>query len=300
MTSHVNVEDEWTVRKAVDDETGEHFYRFAFPTQTGNSGEHLVPFVLARKPSQLVDELLTYGAQFPAMPEPMEFVRQLIDADTAAPAVIVHHGGYRGDGFIFPNGENIGAVPTTVIWNPAATHDVGIGLMKGSPEGWNHRVVSICELSNPLTFSVMTTLAGPALRFLPLPETAVFNFAGPSSTGKTTLAKVAASVFGDPGTLPTWNATPRGLEELASLYSSLTIILNDTESFPDDAKELRRALKAIAQTIPEGQSRTRSSSVSGRGKHLRAFTWSAFGLSTSIKTAEALARDANSSRSEGE
>jgi hypothetical protein len=292
--------DPWKVQKVVDEDTGQHLLHWTFPTETGGIGTHRVSFKLTENPRLLRDELLEYGAKFPPGDKSAFLSRMIADeAGTTSAALLTRRTGYRDNGFIFPKSESVGVVPTP-IWDSDATPDLPIGLERGTLAGWNTRIGQLCEWSNPLMFAVTVALAGACLAYVNLPETAVFNFAGLSSTGKTTLARVTASVFGAPLPLPNWNSTPRGLEELAAYYNDLALILNDTEAFPDDAPALRKALKSVAQIIPEGQSKTRSVSVSGRTKQLRAHIWRTFGLSTSIKTAEELAREANSSRSEGE
>ncbi len=58
-------------------------------------------------------------------------------------------------------------------------------------------------------------------------ENCGFHFRGPSSNGKTTTLKVAASVFGGKEIVHTWRATSNGLESIATLHNDSLLCLDE-------------------------------------------------------------------------
>src|SRR5690606_18906148 len=59
-------------------------------------------------------------------------------------------------------------------------------------------------------------------------ETCGFHFVGDSSLGKSTLLKVAASVYGAPAHYPrTWRATDNALEATAAAHSDCLLLLDE-------------------------------------------------------------------------
>ncbi|MCY0895525.1 MAG: DUF927 domain-containing protein [Alicyclobacillaceae bacterium] len=80
--------------------------------------------------------------------------------------------------------------------------------------------------------------APPLLDILNCPNF-ILDFSGKTSRGKTSLLRVAASVFGAPdreraaSVMNTWNNTPVGLERLCSASTHLPVILDDTKDAPN-------------------------------------------------------------------
>ena len=94
----------------------------------------------------------------------------------------------------------------------------------GSLQDWQNQVGKLCG-GNPLAIlSVGVGLAAPLLKHAEL-ENGAFHLVGNSSTGKTTLLQVAASVCGAPTFVRNWVATANGLAAVAAEH-------NDTQSVP--------------------------------------------------------------------
>src|SRR5690606_4983447 len=78
-----------------------------------------------------------------------------------------------------------------------------------------------------LTFAVSAAFAGPMLN-LRGSETCGFHFCGDSSLGKSTLLKVAASVYGSPAHYPrTWRSSDNALEGTAAAHSDCLLVLDE-------------------------------------------------------------------------
>ena len=96
----------------------------------------------------------------------------------------------------------------------------------GSLQDWQTQVGKLCE-GNPLaTFSIGVALAAPLLKHAGL-ENGAFHLVGNSSTGKTTLLQVAASVCGAPTFVRSWVATANGLAAVAAEHNDIALMLDE-------------------------------------------------------------------------
>src|SRR5262249_56141833 len=84
-------------------------------------------------------------------------------------------------------------------------------------------------------------------------ETAVFNFSGTSSSGKSSVCLAALSLAGSPARAETLDLSRRGLAEMASDSNDLLMVLDDTEKA--DEKELVNTIKSVVHVLPGGKSR---------------------------------------------
>ncbi|MDF2233810.1 DUF927 domain-containing protein [Albimonas sp. CAU 1670] len=83
------------------------------------------------------------------------------------------------------------------------------------------------RLGDPaVMFGVLVALSGPLLELLNVPGGG-FHLRGASSRGKTTIQKVAASVWGSADFIQTWRATANGLEGVASVCNGTLLVLDE-------------------------------------------------------------------------
>ncbi len=95
-----------------------------------------------------------------------------------------------------------------------------------SLQDWQTQVGKLCE-GNPLAmFSIGVALAAPLLKHAGL-ENGAFHLVGNSSTGKTTLLQVAASVCGAPTFVRSWVATANGLAAVAAEHNDIALMLDE-------------------------------------------------------------------------
>jgi hypothetical protein len=130
-----------------------------------------------------------------------------------------------------------------------------------------------------------------------LSETAVFNFAGESGTGRTVLSQAASGIIGSPAAIITWEFTRRGLEESCDARNDLVLVLDDTEKNTDD-RSFKTALRIVNQVITSGQSKVIAKVA--RQNSLPSLRWSTFGITSSPKPLEDLAEEVGWKRSKGE
>jgi hypothetical protein len=121
---------------------------------------------------------------------------------------------------------------------------------------------------------------GPLVR-----ETAVFNFSGISSSGKSSVCLAALSLPGSADRAGTLDFSKRGLAEMASDSNDLLLVLDDTEKA--DEGTLVKTLKIVVHFLPGGQSKT----ISRVADKFPPLHWSTFGLSSSPKSIFRLARE---------
>jgi putative DNA primase/helicase len=106
---------------------------------------------------------------------------------------------------------------------------------RGSLSEWQRQVAEPCQGNPFLVFALCVGFSGPLLRLSRLSDGG-FHVFGPSSRGKTTLAQVAASLWGcgaDPAEAPSaayaqrWNTTRNALEGLAAAHNDGVLILDE-------------------------------------------------------------------------
>lgn len=120
----------------------------------------------------------------------------------------------------------------------------------GSLEEWRQEVSSRCIGNSRLVMAACIAFAGPMVK-LTGDESGGFHYVGRSSTGKTTAARVAASIWGPPEFMRNWRTTDNALEIVACHHSDAILILDEmSQCDPKKAGE-------IAYTLANGKSKAR-------------------------------------------
>lgn len=98
---------------------------------------------------------------------------------------------------------------------------------KGTLKGWQEKLGRLLHGNLMCLFAVTSALAGPLLKFTSV-GSGGFHFFGDSSCGKTTLIRLASSVWGAPqDMIRTWRATDNGLEGVAESRNDLLLCLDE-------------------------------------------------------------------------
>ena len=101
---------------------------------------------------------------------------------------------------------------------------------RGTLDEWRKTVGAWCVGNSRLTFAVSLAFAAPCLQLTDA-ESGGFHLVGSSvdasSSGKTTVQRVAASVCGSPEYLQRWRATDNAIEGLAELHNDSLLILDE-------------------------------------------------------------------------
>jgi uncharacterized protein (DUF927 family) len=145
--------------------------------------------------------------------------------------------------------------------------------VSGSLDDWKDGVGRLVAGHKRLVFMVSAAFVGPLLK-LAGQEGGGVHLVGPSSTGKTTCAEAAASVWGrggSPGYVRSWRSTANALEATAALHTDTALLLDEL-----GVAEAREAGAAIYQ-LSAGSGKGRAA----RDGLLRAgMTWRTFYIST--------------------
>ncbi len=144
---------------------------------------------------------------------------------------------------------------------------------KGSLAGWQRDLAALAPGNNLLTFAISLAFVGPIMRWLDM-EGGGVHFRGSSSTGKTSLAMAAGSVWGGGGSLgfaSSWRATGNALEGVAHGHTETLLILDELALV--DPQEAGSAAYALASG--QGKARAQQS-----GALRRRAEWRVMVLST--------------------
>jgi hypothetical protein len=226
----------------------------------------------------------------------VEFVRDLIRKTPAKPVIACSCPGWTpdGTGFIMPR-RRYGNAKVDYIWDSKEVPPQ-FGEIKGDLATYQKTVLATASKSPYVSLAVMIALAGPLPDYVErrrqvrlLPETAIFHFAASSSSGKTTLAKAAQSVFGSPEIDTDYEASDRGLAESAYHRNNLALVIDDTESSGLGELETFAKVQKLAQHLPRG--RSKAISTRSARNDLPSLHWSCNAISTGPETiAEMAAR----------
>lgn len=100
----------------------------------------------------------------------------------------------------------------------------------GTLEEWQNHVAAFCRGNHLLVLASSAAFVPPLLRLTGMDNIGV-HFRGPSSTGKTKLLKVAASVWGDPRHyINSWRTTDNALETLAAARNDALLTMDELGS----------------------------------------------------------------------
>ena len=122
----------------------------------------------------------------------------------------------------------------------------------GSLADWQNGIGQLTAGQRLGVLAVSTAFAGPLL-YLSGQDGGGIHFRGSSSTGKTSLARAAASVWGPRNFVRSWRATANGLEGAAVLATDTLLVLDELGVI--DSRELHAAAYQLA--IGHGKGRAR-------------------------------------------
>ena len=169
--------------------------------------------------------LLNMGLRIATTPRARNLLTQYIQSRTPAEfASCTDSIGWHGRDFVLPH-ETIGDCAERKVFQSDSAFQ-NTFRSKGTPEQWRDRVGALCVGNTRLVFSVSCAFAGPLLRPAGM-ESGIIHLRGDSSSGKTTILKVAASVYGGPSFMQRWRSTDNALEATAAQHNDCLLILDE-------------------------------------------------------------------------
>ncbi len=127
---------------------------------------------------------------------------------------VVNATGWQSGAYILPNGEVIGEPKTPVFFVGQSANNKGYGV-SGSIESWQQEIASNVAGNPFMMLGVAVALSAPIIHLINAESFGVHIFGG-SSTGKTTIANIASSIYGHPDEIRlSWLTTPLGISNEA-------------------------------------------------------------------------------------
>jgi putative DNA primase/helicase len=155
--------------------------------------------------------------------------------------------------FLLPN-LVIGDADHVLASNPYGGADYGVD---GTMQDWQKDVAAYAKDNTWLVVAIGSALAGPLLSKLEL-SNGGFHVYGDSSIGKSTISRVACSVWGSPDKfIKTWRATANGQEGVAASRNDTLLVLDEIgESEPTEVGK-------IIYQLGNGQGKIRADKLGG-------------------------------------
>lgn len=199
-----------------------------FRDHDGTEKQQIIPLSLfAADGARVIEMLLSLGLRIGTHREAKrKLLAYLQWAETVARVRLVNKMGWHGPkAFMLPD-RVIGEPEEQLHFYSESPAQCKIS-SKGTLAEWRDDV-AMHAVSNPLlSFAISAAFAPPLLDLLGSESTG-FHFVGDSSVGKSTLLKIAASVYGDPSAYPrTWRHTDNALESTAAAHSDCLLILDE-------------------------------------------------------------------------
>lgn len=152
-----------------------------------------------------------------------KLITYLMSCNPADRVLCVNKTGWYKNAFIFPD-SIVGKTDDKISFQTEVFNNVYT--TAGSLEDWRENISKYCSGNSRLVFAVSAAFAG-ALLYKSGLESGGFHFVGGSSCGKSTILRVAASVWGGENYLRTWRATDNGLEGVAAMHNDSLLILDE-------------------------------------------------------------------------
>jgi putative DNA primase/helicase len=156
--------------------------------------------------------------------------------------------------FVLPDATYGEALAEQVLWQ-AETRATTAYHVAGTVEDWRGSVARRC-IGNSRSACAVSLAFAPPLLALANEENGGFHFVGSSRTGKTTVLRAAASVWGGGGIngyLRSWRATSNGLESIAEAHCDTLLCLDEMGQV--EAREAGDIAYMLANGFGKGRAR---------------------------------------------
>jgi uncharacterized protein (DUF927 family) len=254
-----------------DEHHDHHGHALAFKDRYGESQQWAMPLELLEDRREYRKTLRRLGLQMNSSKQGMDLLQAYLDLYQSQDKMLcVEKTGWHKDIYVLPDatyGQRAGQEQVVL---QGLNHSVDGYRQAGDLETWKTDVAALCVGNTRLVFAVSMAFGAPLLSRLDV-EGGGVHLRGQSSEGKTTVLRVAASVWGEPGRLELWRATANGLEGVASYHNDGLLLL-------DELKEIDpREAGATAYMLSNGSGKRRGRPEGGTRPRL---TWHILFLSS--------------------
>ncbi len=153
---------------------------------------------------------------------------------------------------------------------------------KGSLEGWQKNIGKLSHGNIPCMISICMALAGPLLKKVNRKQGGGIHWVGDSSSGKSTVVEIAASIWGSSDIIQSWNATSNGLEGVLAMRNDICLFLDEIdEASPQEVGK-------IVYMITNGHGKRRAGRT-GNARDIQ--RWRTMTISTGERTLSSIMND---------
>lgn len=212
------------VRLTRDEDGGNWGKVLNFTDSDGNERETAIPnSMFAGDGREIRERLLDKGLSIASTAKARNLFNDYLNsANPDERATSVNQTGWYKNAFVLPE-ELIGGTDPIYF---QTERPIDFYSEQGTLDEWRDTVSKYCIGNNKLLFAVSLAFAAPLLAPLAV-ENGGFHIFGPSSCGKSTALRVAASVYGGPDYITTWRATDNGLEGTAAAHNDTLLIMDE-------------------------------------------------------------------------
>lgn len=216
--------------------------------------------MLAGDGVQLRSALLAMGVKITPSPKVRNHLPMYLQGRTPKREMLcAHQAGWHGKAFVLPN-MAIGPESSGVIFQSGTIANNGYG-QAGTLAGWKDEVARRARGNPLMMLSISSAFAGPMVKRCSTESGGTHGYAE-SSTGKSTSADAAVSVWGAPELKRSWKATANGMEGAAAECNDGLLALDEiSECDPRD-------VNAIVYFLGNGRGKQRA----GRNGEARPIT----------------------------
>ncbi|WP_414047373.1 DUF927 domain-containing protein [Macrococcus equi] len=224
---HVSRNIPYIVGKYRDVETDSLFYIISFNDGYKKIFRRVKATAFTRK-SELL-ELSTYGLDVSDnnYKSIMLFLSMMQSLNDYQETPAVTRIGHINEYFIIPNHEDS---KVKLFLEDSSYQDMADNFKrKGTLEGYKSNVFNLIRDEPTALVTIYGALGSVLLKELDV-EPFIVDLSGKTSTGKTTILKLASSVWGKQSLVNSWNSTAVAIERKASFYNSFPLFMDDTRA----------------------------------------------------------------------
>lgn len=242
----------WPMQRYISPEDRESGYRFAYINESGQQLWGTMPggaAVSKREGGKYCRELRNRGVQIATGSEHALAFALGHWAERLEPPVVtlVRSSGWHSD-TAYVNGHQIFGAPSWFVDEQSAGIADRQG-RKGTLEGWRQGVERLALQSKGLLAAIAQSLAGALIEPLQL-DPYILHLWVDSTQGKSTAARLAASIWGSPDqTFKSWNTTRQSPEALAEQFNGACLVLDDTARVDFDPARFAQVVHALCSPI---------------------------------------------------
>ena len=286
------------VGRLVDTDTSEHYARLTWPAWLGGWHDRVVRMSSISDARALLSAVSAQsgGIHTQNAATMSRFLLECVEhnAETMPIERVLSRCGWAGDGFLL-GCEWIGDSDAEVALQvaPGSGEEQAASAL-GTAGTWEAWLDAVDVDSPDLHLAVYASVASVLVEHCGTARGWVLDWSGETSTGKTTIQRAAASVWGSPvdgALLQSWNTTKARAEGLASFLRNLPLIL-------DDSKNARHPSDVASLLYQHSQGQARGRARPGEGSQgiglRRSAQWCSVMLSTGEQPAVSFTEDAGS------